>query len=178
MGITLYQANESTTGYTIAFDIYKGKNEGPNVCHDMAELVDVDSEANTTTKLEVGLVASCGLLDKGHHIYLDNYYTLPELFDELHLHNTFACGTVRRNRRDVPKSMTTVKISQCDAIFRRRNCLLAVKFHNRDVNILSTIHSADAVRVVRCDRSVVTKPTFADYSRLMGGVDLSDQLGQ
>ena len=180
-GIKLYQANESSTSYTIAFDIYTGKNEGPNLCHDMAELVGVDAEANTTTKLVVGLLASCGLLDKGHHIYLDNYYTSPELFDELQLHNTYACGTVRRNRRDVPKAMTVVKkISQGDAIFRRRNGLLAVKFHDkRDVNMLSTIHSADAVRVVSRDRSVVTKPTcIADYTRLMRGVDLSDQLGQ
>ena len=70
--------------------------------------------------------------------------------------------------------MTTVKISQGDAIFCRRNGLLAVKFHDkRDVKMMSTIHSADAVRVVRHDRSVVTKPTsIADYTRLMGGVDL------
>ena len=95
-GIRLYQANESTIGYTIAFDIYTGKNEGPNICHDMVELVDLDSEANTTTKLVVGLLASCGLLDKGHHIYkttiiphlscLTNsiltIHTHVELFDE------------------------------------------------------------------------------------------------
>ena len=35
-----------------------GKNEGANLCHDMAELVDVDPESNTTTKLVVGLLAS------------------------------------------------------------------------------------------------------------------------
>ena len=50
---------------------HTGKNEGANLCHDMAELVDVDPESNTTTKLVVGLLASCGLLEKGYHIYTD-----------------------------------------------------------------------------------------------------------
>ena len=37
---------------------------------------------------------STGLLDEGHHVYMDNYYTSPKLFEELHFRNTFACGTV------------------------------------------------------------------------------------
>ena len=51
------------------------KNEEANLFDDMAELVDVDPELNTTTKL-VGLLASyglCGLLEKGYRmIYMDN----------------------------------------------------------------------------------------------------------
>ena len=76
--------------------------------------------------------------------------------------------------------MTTVKISQGDAIFCRRNCLLAVKFHDkRDVKMMSTVHSADAVRVVRHDRSVVIKPTsIADLNSTYGRCGSSDQLGQ
>ena len=116
-GIKLYQVNDSSNGYTIAFDIYTGKNDGSNLCDDMAELVGVDPEFTTATKLVVGLLASCGLLYKGHHVYLDNYYTSPELYDELHLHNTYACGTVRRNRRDVPKALSQVKVTQGEAIF-------------------------------------------------------------
>ena len=55
----------------------------------MAELVvDVDPESNTTTKLVVGILASCGPLEQGYHIYMDNYYTSSELYEELHLYDT------------------------------------------------------------------------------------------
>ena len=41
--------------------------------HDMAELSDVDPQSNTTTKLVVGLLASCGILEKVYHYaYVDN----------------------------------------------------------------------------------------------------------
>ena len=39
--------------------------------------------------------------------------------------------------------------------------------------MLSTIHSADAVKIGRRDGSTIMKPTcIADYTWLMGGVDL------
>ena len=75
------------------------------------------------------------------------------------------------------------KTSTRGSFFRRRQGLLAVKFHDKrdlHVNMLSTIHSADAfLWVVRHDRSVVLRHTcIADYTRLMGGVYVSDQLSQ
>ena len=170
-GIKLYQANESATGYTIAFEIYTGKNAGPSMTVDMAEFVGVSPEANTTTKLVVGLLASCGLLNKGYHIYRDNYYTSPELYDELRTHDTYACGTVRRNKKDVPNAFSQVRLPQGEVIFRRRDGLLAVKYRDkRDVHMLPTIHVADAVKIRKRDDTFVTKPTcIADYTALMGG---------
>ena len=167
-GIKLYQANESATGYDIAFEIYTGKNAGPSMTVDMAEFVGVSPEANTTTKLVVGLLASCGLLNKGYHIYLDNYYTSPELYDELRTHDTYAYGTVRRNRKDVPNAFSQVRLPQGEVIFRRRDGLLAVKYRDkRDVHMLSTIHVADAVKIRKRDDTVVTKPTcIVDYTAL------------
>ena len=31
---------------------------------------------------------------RGHHVYVDNYYTSPQLFSDLHDNDFRACGTV------------------------------------------------------------------------------------
>ena len=78
-------------------------------------------------------------------MYMDNYYTSPELLNELDMLNTYACGTLRRNRKGVPeaiKNKTKMKLNE--AIFRRKGNLVVVKFHDkRDVVMLLTIHEAE-----------------------------------
>jgi hypothetical protein len=126
------------------------------------------------------MLAFCGLLEKGHHIYMDNYYTSPELFDLLELNGTYACGTVRTNRQEVPKALKATKCTEGQAIFRRRGHLLALKFHDkRDVHMLTTIHEATMLVIQNRRGQVVRKPTaIANYVQKMGGVDLSDQIQQ
>ena len=181
-GIKLYQVSESLTGYIIGFDIYTGKTDYTDGSPgEYAELVGIDPEVNTTTKLVVGLLAKCGLLYEGRHVYMDNYYTSPLLFDELDARHTYACGTVRKNRKEVPKVFSQVKLKQGEVIFRRRDNLLALKWHDkRDIHMLSTIHQPLWKNLrKRGPRQVVPKPVMVlDYVKLMGGVDLSDQLAQ
>ena len=90
-GIKLYQVCEASSGYCLGFDIYTSDTS----CREYAELVGTDPDATATTKIVVGLLVRCGLIDLGHHIYMDNYYTSPELFRELESQNTYACGTFR-----------------------------------------------------------------------------------
>ncbi|KAK3878782.1 hypothetical protein Pcinc_016610 [Petrolisthes cinctipes] len=42
-------------------------------------------------------------LGKGHILYTDNWYTSPHLCQYLFQHNTGAVGTVRTNRKQMPK---------------------------------------------------------------------------
>ena len=48
-------------------------------------------------------------LDKGFYAFMDNYYTSEALFEELEERNTFACGTVRSNRVDLPREICGLK---------------------------------------------------------------------
>ena len=79
--IKLFQILEASSGYIVRFHIYIGKN-GSCVSSLSCPL---DPESTKTTKIVLGLLESTKLLDKGHHIYMDNYYTSPELFSELFL---------------------------------------------------------------------------------------------
>ena len=46
---------------------------------------------------------------RGHHVYLDNYYTSPRLFSDLNTNGFGVCGTVRLDRRGLPPSMKSMK---------------------------------------------------------------------
>ncbi|CAG2197406.1 unnamed protein product [Mytilus edulis] len=180
-GIKLYQCCEARSGYCVAFDIYDADAE--RSCSIYADTVGVAEDCTHTTKLVVGLLAFCGLLLKGYKVYLDNYYCSPELFNELDLLNTYACGTVRTNRKLVPKAFTEVKkLKQGQGIFRRMGNLLAIKFHDkRDVHMLSTMHEAKLIVTDRVnkDNEPVLKPNLVvDYCKFMGGVDMNDQICQ
>ena len=44
-----------------------------------------------------------GFESRGHHVYMDNYYSSPNLFHDLHEKGFGACGTVSVNRMGMPK---------------------------------------------------------------------------
>ena len=69
------------------------------------------------TNIVLGLLETTNLLDKGHHIYMDNYYTSPELFSELYYRETYACGTVRQNRKGLPLSVKKAKLKPLQSVF-------------------------------------------------------------
>lgn len=175
-GIKLYQVCEATSGYCLGFDVYTSET----ACTDYAELVGC-IDATLTTKTVLGLLVRCGLIEKGHNVYMDNFYTSPELLLELESQNTYACGTLRVNRKGVPNEIKRkTKLGPTECIFRRNGNMLAVKNRDkRDVHMLSTIHEAKVAVLNKVDRrtdSLVSKPVcITDYVKFMGGVDLSDQ---
>jgi hypothetical protein len=180
-GIKLYQVCEAKSGYCLGFDLYTGSTP----CTQYAAAIGVDDQASVTTKTVIGLMTRCGLLEKGHHVYMVNYYSSPELFEELRVHNTYACGTLRKNRKKVPEAIKLKqKLLPTQVIFRRNeeSQMLAVKYHDkRDVHMLSTIHEATMAVLSQRDRNneYIAKPTcIVDYVSKMGGVDLSDQINQ
>ena len=99
--IKLFQVSEANSGYIVGFHVYTGKNNAciSNFSHPL------DEECSKTTKIVLGLLESTNLLDKGHHVYMDNYYSSPELFSELYYRQTYACGTVRQNRKGLPNAV-------------------------------------------------------------------------
>ena len=84
--IKLFQVNEASSGYILGFEVYTGK-QSVSLANQATPL---DITCTRTTKLVLGLLVSVDLLNKGHHCYMDNYYSSPELCDA----ETYACGTV------------------------------------------------------------------------------------
>ena len=177
--IKIFEVSDARTGYVIAFDVYAGKNK--TRCALNADVL--DPQSSQTTRIVMGLMKKGHLLGRGHHVYMDNYYTSPDLFWELHNKEVFSCGTCRKNRKNMPKAVTQAGLrnNKGDCVFRRDGPLLALKWREKkkDVVMLSTIHEASFVETGKVDREgkKIEKPEAVYYycSR-MGGVDLSDQL--
>ena len=99
--LKLFEVSDSRTGYVVAFDIYTGKNK--TCCAKNAD--SLDPASTQITKTVMGLLKKGNLLGKGHHVYMDNYYSSPDLFWELFSKETYACGTCRKNIKKLPKSL-------------------------------------------------------------------------
>ena len=179
--IKLFQISEATSGYIIGFHIYTGKNAScvSTLSHPL------DPECTKTTKIVLGLLESTKLLDKGHHIYMDNYYTSPELFSELFYHETYACETVRQNRKGLPTSVKQAKLKPLQSVYLRSGPMLCLKWSGekkkstkKPVTILSTIHEATELLTKKKDAygNRIPKPVpIYEYTKNMSGVDISDQ---
>ena len=174
-GIKLYPICESSSGYICDFDVYTGADYVPNPDADPFE-----NHEGHTYHVVMGLLRRAGFLDKGYSVYMDNYYASPTLFDTLFAQNTIAVGTVRANRKEMPKAIKNTKLKKGEVIFRQRDNLLALKwFDKRDVFILSTKHlpTMSIANDLNRDGDPIVKPTSVlDYNKNMGGVDLFDQI--
>ncbi|XP_069832245.1 piggyBac transposable element-derived protein 4-like [Dendropsophus ebraccatus] len=171
-GVKLYKLCDSGTGYTQKFRIYEGRDSiiNPPECPPTLTL---------TGKIVWELLHP--FLDKGYHLYLDNFYTSVALFNCLLSRGTVACGTIRRNQKQLPKTFVEHPVRKGESRAVCSNNLLLIKYKDkRDVFVLSSIHPDRSSPVaVRGSTVPAIKPVaIQDYNKFMGGVDLSDQVLQ
>ena len=100
-GIKVWVMADAVSGYCCNLQIYTGK-EGNNVEKGLASRVVKDLMENYQ-----------GL---GHHVYVDNFYTSPQLFKDLLEAGTLACGTIRSNRKGFPAAVKD-NVDQNDSLF-------------------------------------------------------------
>ena len=179
--IKLFQVSEALSGYILGFHVYTGKDSS-----DISNFSKpLDQYCTKTTKTVLGLLEQTKLLDKGHHIYMDNYYSSPELFDELYYRQTYACGTARQLRKGMPKTLGKCKLKPLETAFMRNGPLLCLKWvgqkmksKKKPVTILTTIHEANELLTKKKDShgNRIPKPVcIFEYTKNMSGVDISDQ---
>lgn len=170
-GIKFYKICESSSGYCLYFKIYVGDDV-------------TDPSLPVSTNVVMNMCAP--LLDQGHTLYIDNWYSSPDLFSRLTERQTNAIGTVRHNRKDMPRDISKSKLKIGEHEIWSAKNILCVKWRdNKDVYFLSSKHkSADITATGKLrrkrgqePREEVKKPNCAlEYQKGMGGVDLQDQV--
>ena len=165
-GIKVWMAADSSNGYVLNFDVYLGK------------------EANQQRIFGLGYDVVTKLvrpfMNKNHHVYFDNFFSSLTLLEHLEANGTYACATVRCNRKDLPQCAKE-KLRPGEKVVSQKGNVVFTKWHDkRDVSLISTNCSPLAVDVVVSRRNQdVSKPAVVDkYNKHMGGVDLADQLRQ
>ncbi|CAG5001746.1 unnamed protein product [Parnassius apollo] len=111
-------------------------------------------------------------------IVADNYYTSLPLAEYLKGRNTDLCGTLRKNKRNLPEEVVKAKLRRGEQIARQKDNLYTVlKWHDkRDVLMISTCHG-DGMSNVTTKRGDIMKPdAIIDYNDAKKGIDISDQL--
>lgn len=175
--IKTFQLCESLTGYTCNVCVYDGSPQEWNAS------LGVPETASVTEILVLRLLKEANCLQKGHHLYMDNYYNSPAMFAFLEAQGVLAAGTLSLNRKLTPKLCKVRKIKQVPPALRgkviwcrKNNLLCLVWYDKRRVATLSTIHKAEFVKAINGRKREVLKPAVvADYCKFMFGVDLSDQ---
>ena len=102
---------DSATGYVLNTIIYTGK-EGPAASRDLA--------------MRVVIQLMAPYVDKGYRLFVDNWYTNVPLFLELEIRGILACGTVRGNKKFLPKDIVDSsneqvnRLQRGESLFRQR----------------------------------------------------------
>ena len=175
-GIKVWMLADADNYYVPRFQVYLGKNR-------------TNSELFQRKGLGYYVVWTLGepYLDNHRHFFFDNFFTSAELMRDLESRDTYACGTVRTNRREFPAVLKRQKLV---GEIRTRQCgnLVATTWKDkRVVSLLSTttppeteIHAVQQVVRGRRKRVVpaeaMKKPDVVPiYNEGMNGVDVNDQ---
>lgn len=161
-GIKLYKLCDSS-GYTYNVNVYSGKSDR--------------SEGDQATTVVMRLMER--YLDVGRTLCTDNFYTSLTLAEKLLQRKTHLVGTLRKNRKGLPKSVLCAKLKRGEsASAQNTNGVVVQKWvDRREVLTLSTKHGDELVEVTRKNRTVVRKPEMVIYyNTTKQGIDISDQL--
>jgi len=122
-GIKIFKLCNST-GYTYDMKVYLGKHRQRTAQH-------VTATHATVTELT-------RKIGRGHKLFMDNFFSSSELFDDLVKKQIYCCGTVRPNRRGMPQDLRpkTTKLKREDIRVRTRVELTAILWRDkRDMHV-------------------------------------------
>ena len=57
------------------------------------------------------------LRNKGYHVYMDNFYTSPALFKDMHERGFESCGTIRSSRVGISDDIRSAKLKKGESHF-------------------------------------------------------------
>ncbi|UYV72122.1 ZKSCAN1 [Cordylochernes scorpioides] len=166
-GVKLWMLCESKTGYCLRMKPYKGK---------LSPII-----KSLSYDVPMNLLQEFSLLGKGYHLITDNFFTSINLAKDLLDSHTYLTGTIRTNRKGLPKTLTSAKLGVDESLYMVNNNLLALAYKEKKskppVKFLSTFCDASSgKKKVSDQRDYPQKIMKICYDSYMGGVDLNDQM--
>ncbi|KAF2896788.1 hypothetical protein ILUMI_09383 [Ignelater luminosus] len=164
-GIKTYLLCESKSGYVYNFVIYTGKGT----------ILDPEYSALPISS-QVVMTLVKPLLNKGYCLTMDNFYNSLQLADLLVSKKTDVYGTLRANRKEVPKELSTTKILKGEVIGFQRGKVAVLKWKDKkEICLLSSIHGVETVNLQKRGETISKPKLVHEYNNTMGGVYRVDQ---
>ena len=121
-------------GYVTKWELYSGKRG------------DI-SEKGVTYDVVMRLLQDYGGL--GYTVYMENYYSSPFLYRDTDI---MACGTVKANRKGLPKEELKRRLDRGQHVAWGQNELMVLKWKDKkDVHMLSTCHNNETAETGRVE---------------------------
>ena len=102
-GIKFWMLCDSISKYCLAFSCYKGAKETTTT--DRKKFV-------LGYDMVVNLLKDSNCLNKGHHIFVDNFFTSVELARYLYSMDTYLTETIRRNKKCIPDNLKQTNVNE------------------------------------------------------------------
>ena len=173
-GFKIWCLCDSTNGFTYRIEIYTGAGSttpdvnglGPSVVLNLAE----------------------PLLDRGHFLYFDNYFSSVDLASKLLKRNTYSVSTTRTNREGWPQQLKDTKhLNKTLTRGHHRSVVvddgrvecMAWK-DNKVVSMINTLSPPTSMTTVKRkgkdgqSSQIPCPESIKLYNKFMGGVDLAD----
>ena len=163
-----------------AFSVYMGSE-----CNELVQRnATMDPSCSITVimlQTVMDLLHSGNLLDMHKHVCFNKWLNSIKLSFEMLARDTYGAGTVRTNRKDLPKAVVgkTVKLKKSESVYCQNNHLLCLDWcDKRPVTMLSTIYEAAEVFTKRqYNGEILFKPiVIHHYNNCMNSTDKTDHL--
>lgn len=164
-GIKLFMIVDCSTGFFLNFLTYVGKK---------TPLAYQGYQSKIGASGRVVLTLMRPYVNKGHKLFIDNWYTSLPLAEILLSFDTNVCGTIKSNRAGLPSPLPQLRKNEIE--WYHAGKLLFIRwFDKREVRFLSTMHKPRQMEVLKRRRAEVMAPKpAADYNKYMGAVDQTD----
>jgi hypothetical protein len=135
-GYQVWCLSDSNSGYVIKFDIYTGKCK---------------TKSDFTLGERVVVELTKEICKENNLVAFDRFFTTVKLISKLLKKDVHACGTVRTNRRRLPKMMKkNSKLARGEFQFEMKGAISAVKWmDNHPVTFLSSFHGPRETMAVK-----------------------------
>ena len=121
---------------------------------------------------------------KHHQVFIDNYFSTVPLMEYLLHHQVYCCGTIRSDRKYLPKNLKTEKTLQrgeFDYCVSDGGLVFYKWKDNKVVTLLSNFHGTESATVLQTQKdgrriNFNCLVAIKVYNTYMGGVDKADML--
>ena len=170
VGIFMYSLADSLSFYMLKVEIFQGISE-----HETNKYKPNDRNFAIVNRLIEKYI------DKGHIVYMDNYYTTVKLADYLYQRNTGCVGTLRFNRtgeKGLEKNMARKEVR---TLYNKEfpHVLLTIWYDSIIVQAISNCFHIDNVLYKLSQRGHGWKQSplvFKEYNRKSRAIDKNNQL--